>query len=116
MKKIGIKFLDIFVFIFILFLGFFLTFKTISNSGSSVIVDANGNRYEYSLEKDGIYSVQGALGLTTFEIKNGVVHILDSACPNKTCVAQGWSSSIICLPNKVIIQIVNDGEIDAISQ
>lgn len=116
MKKIGIKPLDIFVFIFILFLGFFLTFKTISKSGSSVIVNANGKRYEYSLEKDGIYSVQGALGITTFEIKNGAVHILDSACPNKTCVAQGWTSPIICLPNKVIIQIVNDGEIDAISQ
>ncbi len=116
MKKNGIKPLDIFIFIFILFLGFFLTFKTISKSGSSVIVDANGKRYEYSLEKEGIYSVQGALGLTSFEIKDDAVHILDSACPNKTCVAQGWTSPIICLPNKVIIQIVSDGEIDAISQ
>ena len=66
-----------------------------------------------------MYTVEGELGPTTFEIKDGRVHITDSACPNKTCVAQGWHSPLVCLPNKVIITVKSEGgevEFDAISE
>lgn len=107
---------DFLILFSILFLGLFFTIKSFSKKGNSVIVDANGIQYEYSLKKDGIYKVEGTLGATTFEIKNGSVHILDSACPNKTCVFQGWANQIVCLPNKVSIKIKNNEEFDAISQ
>ena len=114
MKKI--RPLD-FVFAFIsIGFGIFFTIKNISQKGSSVLVNADGKRYEYSAKKDGIYKVGGAIGITTFEIKNGRVRIIDSPCPNKTCVNQGWHSPLVCLPNNVIITVEKEGEFDAVSE
>lgn len=88
-----------------------------SGSQNKVVVEAAGETYEYALSKDGVYEVQGELGLTTIEISNGKVRIIDSPCPNKTCINQGLGSTLVCLPNKVIVTVVQeDGEFDAIVQ
>lgn len=108
--------LDPVIFAIILFLAIFMIRNSISPKSSTVYVEANGKVYEYSLDKDGIYQVEGVLGLTTFEIKNKAVRIIDSPCPNKNCVHQRWSNPLICLPNKVIITIENYGDFDAISE
>ena len=100
----------------VLTLGIFLTIKKLSQKGSVVKVNAAGNWYEYSAKQDGIYKVGGALGITTFEIKNGRVRIIDSPCPNKTCINQGWHSPLVCLPNNVIITLEDEGEFDALSE
>ena len=114
MKKL--RPLDFAFAVIILGLGIFLTAKSVSQKGSVVRVNADGEHYEYSAKKDGIYKVGGALGITTFEIKNGRVRIIDSPCPNKTCVNQGWHSPLVCLPNNVIITLEDEGEFDAISE
>lgn len=90
--------------------------KSAKINGSRVLAQADGDTYEYSLDKDGIYKVEGALGYTTFEIKDKKVRIIDSPCPNKTCIDQGWTSPIVCLPNRVIITIQDYGEFDAVSE
>ena len=100
----------------VLTLGIFLTIKNLSQKGSVVKVNASGSHYEYSAKKDGIYKVTGSLGITTFEIKDGRVRIIDSPCPNKTCINQGWHSPLVCLPNNVIITLEDEGEFDAISE
>lgn len=48
------------------------------------------------------------------------VRMLDSSCPAKICVHNGWirkpSETIICLPNKVLLEIEGENtEYDAIS-
>ncbi len=112
--------LDIVALVFILALAIFITKKTSSRTGNKIVAVANKIRYEYSAEKNGVYSVQGSLGTTTFEVKNGKIRITDSPCPEKKCVAQGWGSPLVCLPNNVIITLENTssktGEFDAISQ
>ena len=108
--------LDFIFIIIFLSLGIFLTVKNISRKGSIVKVNAAGNRFEYSAKQDGIYKVAGLLGITTFEVKDGLVRIIDSPCPNKTCVNQGWHSPLVCLPNNVIITLEDEGEFDAISE
>lgn len=100
----------------VLSLGIFFTIKNVSKRGNIIKVNAAGNNYEYSAKNDGIYKVKGALGITTFEIKDGRVRIIDSPCPNKTCVNQGWHSPLVCLPNNVIITMEEQGEFDAISE
>lgn len=117
MKKFnpGFKILDIFIFAAILVAGIFLTKASLTKKGTTVRVMADGNEYEYQM-KDGIFKVEGAVGITTFQIEDGKVHIIDSPCPNKTCVEQGWTSPLICLPNKVIITIANYGDFDAVSE
>ena len=114
MKKI--RPLDIIIASFTIGVGIFLTIKNLSQKGSSVSVKADGKQYEYTAKKDGIYKVKGAIGITTFEIKDGRVRIIDSPCPNKTCVNQGWHSPLVCLPNNVIISLEEEGVFDAVSQ
>ena len=97
-------------------LGLFLTLKSFSQKGSVVKVNADGRHYEYSAKQNGIYTVAGPLGNTSFEIKDGRVRITDSPCPNKTCVNQGWHSPLVCLPNNVIITLEAQGEFDAIAE
>ncbi len=99
-----------------IFFGILFIRRGLTVQGDRIIVEADGTSYEYSLQKDGTYHVQGALGDTIFEVKNGAVHIIDSPCQNKLCVHQGWSSPLVCLPNKVIITIENYGDFDAVSE
>ena len=50
-----------------------------------------------------------------------VIHILDADCPDQLCVKQGKISrggqSIICLPNKLVIEIEGgENTVDGVSQ
>lgn len=108
--------LDFVIFAVILFTAVFSIKKTANINGSTIIVQADGNTYEYSIEKDGIYQVQGPLGFTTFQVRNKQVHITDSPCQNKSCINQGWTSPLVCLPNRVIITIQDSGAFDAIAE
>lgn len=116
MKRPGIVPLDIIILFAILACAVLCIKKSVSSKNSSILVEAAGETYQYSLSQDGTYTVQGELGPTTFEIKNHRVHILDSACPGKNCVHQGYASPLVCLPNKVIITIEEYGEFDAVSE
>ena len=111
-------FLDAVLLLIFSLTGILVTAFTFSRKGSVVRVEAAGEVYEYPLEADGIYEVEGALGKTVFEITESRVHITESACPNKICVAAGFSSPIVCLPNQVIITVEDEeGEaFDAVAQ
>lgn len=125
-KKFGRKLrpIDILIFLILTGCGIFLTVSSMNKAaqkGERISVNANGVRYEYSASKNGTYTVEGELGPTTFEIKDGRVRIIDSPCSNKTCVIQGWHSPLVCLPNKVIITVESEnlqrgGGFDAISE
>lgn len=113
-----LRFLD-FIFIGIVIVSSILIIRYSFNKialADKVVVSANGNVYEYSLEKDGIYSVEGSIGITQIQIKNGRVRIIDSCCPNKTCVKQGEGHTIICLPNLVYVNVESEEGFDAIVQ
>jgi hypothetical protein len=69
---------------------------------------ADGDWY-YPLDKARQFEVSGPLGNTRIGIAGDAARILDSPCPNKTCVhsgsvnaAGGW---IACLPNRVLITV-----------
>ena len=101
---------DILIIILIAGCGIFLTVRSLGQKGSRVVVNAAGVKYEYSVSQNGTYTVAGELGPTTFEIKDGRVRIIDSPCPNKTCISQGWHNPLVCLPNKVMITVENETE------
>ena len=103
--------LDILIIILVAVAGIFLTVRGLGQKGSRVVVNAAGTRYEYSAELAGTYTVPGELGNTTFEIKDGRVRIIDSPCPNKTCIAQGWHNPLVCLPNKVMISVEGEASV-----
>ncbi len=104
---------DILIIILVAVAGIFLTVRGLGQKGSRVVVNAAGVKYEYSAELAGTYTVPGELGDTTFEIKDGRVRIIDSPCPNKTCISQGWHNPLVCLPNKVMITVEGESSVKA---
>lgn len=68
-------------------------------------------------------NIKTDLGENVIEIKDGGVSIIEADCPDQVCVKDGHKEHpgdvIVCLPNKVIIEIkgeVNDSNVDIISQ
>lgn len=108
--------LDFLIISIVLASGVFICVKNAMRPAAKVHVKAADIEYEYSAKEDGIHKVQGVLGITTFEIKDGKIRIIDSPCPNKICVHQGWDSPLVCLPNNVIISLEDEeGEYDAVA-
>ncbi len=85
--------------------------------GSTVVVYVDAERVaEYSLSVDGVYYLNN--GTNTLVIENGEAYMRDATCPDKFskngCVNTGKISfvgqKIICLPNKIIVEIVGERE------
>lgn len=108
--------LDFLVLAIVLVSAIVLMLNTSVSKGEVVVIDADGKRYEYSLKKNNVYSVEGPLGFTEVEVNDGKVRIIDSPCPGKTCVEQGWTSPIVCLPNKIVVTVLDYGEFDAVAE
>ncbi len=94
-----------------------------SDSGLEVRVMAGGTEVLVRpLNRDsGELTVIGYQGESYLEISGGRVHMIDSACPDKLCVKTGWISrpgeSIVCLPNRVVIEIRSgEGGPDVVNQ
>ena len=86
-----------------------------SSAGSILEVNTDGKEYAYSLSDDGIHSFTGPLGETVIEIKDGKARVISSPCPNGICMKSGWSSTLCCLPNRVIAVSSSEGDADAVS-
>lgn len=110
MKK-NIKPLDyLFIFIFLLCVigSFFWAFQGKSVS-PKLLVETPHEKWIYDLQLDGFYEFSGIIGKTGVVIENGEARVIDSCCPNKTCLASTPISKvgewIACLPNKIILRI-----------
>jgi hypothetical protein len=118
---------DIFIILAVVALCVFLIIHGVTGAGAStdltVRVTANGKEVMSLPLQDGIEELtfEGYQGDSLLEISEGKVHMIDSACPDKLCVRTGWISrpgeSIVCLPNKVVIEIVSgEGGPDAVNR
>ena len=78
----------------------------------AVIQNSDGFYQVLSLGEDATVTVTGSLGANIIEIANGRVRCLESDCSNQTCVKQSWVSgrgqTVVCLPHKLIVQVVAD--------
>lgn len=104
-------------------LGFTFVYQGfVKTEGSRVVITIDGEIYkELPLNQDTELLIEGAAGRTNhLVIADGKVKMDKASCPDLVCVYQraiAYSGeSIICLPNKVVVKIV-DGEeqdIDAV--
>ncbi|EOU1463933.1 NusG domain II-containing protein [Clostridium perfringens] len=82
-----------------------------------VIISVNGEEYE-SLELNEnlnkIIKIEEELGINEICINKGQIYMNHSNCTDKVCMRQGKISkigeSIVCLPNRVFIEIKGDEE------
>lgn len=65
-----------------------------------------------------LYEVDGSLGKVTIEAQNGKIRVIDENSPNHICSKQGYIEQsyqvLVCLPNKVVIKIEEQTEIDTV--
>ncbi len=82
-----------------------------SKKGATVVVSVDGKEVaSFPLDEDTVYNIGGYHGgENILEVKDGKAHLTDASCPDKLCVSMGYinksGQSIICLPNKVVIEI-----------
>ncbi|CUH92563.1 NusG domain II-containing protein [Herbinix luporum] len=94
----------------------FLIINLYKTSGSKVIITVDGKEHKvFNLKEDTIYKIEHDNGhWNTIEIKDGYVKMLDASCPDKLCVMhkkiQNNNESITCLPNKVVLRIIDGKE------
>ena len=87
-------------------LGLFL----FRENGDTVCVFVDGTLTgEYSLHEDRVIEIQTEYGYNRLIIADGCAQIEEASCPDGICAAHRPVShdgeSIICLPNKVVIEI-----------
>jgi len=112
-----IKKADIVLFILILAFGLAVSWwsLTTNTGGDRAIVTVDGQLYgTYSLSEDQTIEVVQENGHSNYiTIKDGTVSMAYSSCKNQVCVNTGAISetkdSIVCLPNKVMIEIQSSG-------
>ncbi|MDY2987171.1 MAG: NusG domain II-containing protein [Peptoniphilus sp.] len=101
--------------ILLLSTGIFLVSKNsvVEAAEKEVVVSVNGKveaRYTLS-EKEKLYTIDNKYGKNTFAITSDGVHMVESDCKDQICIHMGHitraGESIICLPNRLIISLVN---------
>ena len=93
----------------------FHTVTLLGGSGETVEVRVDGQLVDsYPLSADREEEIQGAGGTNHLVIRNGEAWIASASCPDGLCVNMGKISkngqSVICLPNRVVVQIVGENE------
>ena len=104
------------------FLLILLVLRLTEHSGSAVCVSVDGVVKEtFPLSEDMEFVIEGYNGGTnTLVIKGGEAFLKDTSCPDHLCEKMGKISrvgqSVICLPNRVVVEIIGDDapEYDAV--
>ena len=94
-------------------LSVFIIFSVAREPGAMARVSVDGRVVaEYPLSVDCEYLLNG--GTNVLVIRDGVAYMKHAKCPDGLCVNQGKKSltgeRIICLPNRVMIEIIGAGE------
>ena len=96
----------------------------LSRAGGTVVVRVDGEVVaSYPLSEDREAEIAGVNGgVNRLVIRDGSAWIEEASCPDGLCVGMGRirraGQSIICLPNRVVIEIAGSGtpETDAVSE
>ena len=69
---------------------------------------------EFSPYEDAVYHLTGSYGELDVEVKDGKYRITNEDCPNHICSNMGWVGPdedlpIVCMPNEVIVTVVDYG-------
>ena len=118
---------DIIAIIVMILLSVILVFvflPAFSKDGDKFKILVDGEVYgEYPLDKDNSYEVEiGGTVSNVVTVKDGQVYMSEADCPDKICVSHRPISkkneSIICLPNKVVVEVVTgeDSGLDTIAR
>ena len=101
----------IFVMILLVIISVFALVLFVTRTGGDTVrVLVDGEIYgEYPLFVDMKTEIKSENGYNILEIKDGKADVLSASCPDGICVShrpiENGGESIICLPNKVVVEI-----------
>jgi len=114
---------EIIIIIALLILAF-ASYFIINNKGpgAKAQIEVAQNLYgTYDLSKDQDIIIKDSKGqiIMTAKISNGTIRVITSTCRDKICIKEGAidlsGQTIVCLPNKVVITVINDNnQIDGV--
>lgn len=87
--------------------------------GSSAVIDGPDGRTAVPLSSNADYHIEGTVSEVVVRVNDGSVCVIESGCPDQTCVHTGGVSAagevIACVPNRVVVQIGGEraDELDA---
>lgn len=72
-----------------------------------------------TVDEEYTLSFTGRSGITNVvEVAAGQIRVREASCPDQVCVRQGWIKNgvapIVCLPNRLVIEITSGGDADAV--
>lgn len=119
----SIKKTDVILICLLLIIGvvILLVLNLKGKEAGKAIVRVEGNVIEtLDLKVDTNLEIESKSGKNTLVIKDGQAWIADATCPDKLCEKMGKISrggqSIVCLPNKVVVEINNEADgLDAVT-
>ena len=75
---------------------------------------------EIPLNIDDHHPLTGPLGTANLVVEKGSARLENAPCPMKICEAMGSinraGQAIVCLPNRIIVKVAGEEEIDAVSR
>ncbi len=103
---------------------FVILYSAFGKQGASVLVTVDGSTYgTYSLaQNQRVEIVIDGVTTNILEIQDGKADMVEADCPDKLCVHQKAISknneTIICLPNKVVVQVTGgeESEFDSVAK
>ncbi|WP_455197134.1 NusG domain II-containing protein [Kaarinaea lacus] len=106
---IGDRLLLVLALIFVV--GLYIVYWGQSVYGNQAVIAIAGKHWRsIDLYQDGVYKVQGRLGISQLEVHDGKIRFISSPCDTKQCIHQGWigqSGEIAaCVPNTISVRIL----------
>ncbi len=105
------------VFIFFFVIGFYL-FSNKNKDPLMALVKYNGEvikEIDLSLHETRVYEVMGDNGKVVIEAEFGRVRIIEETSPLNICSKMGWRSDVlVCLPNRIVVEMYEDDGLDAV--
>ena len=122
-KRFGIKDLKFFA-LLALVLGLLFLVRSVffHTPGGKVTIEVDGKTMgTWSLHKNLEIPIRNKDGVLTnrLQIKDGKAKMIEADCPDHLCMNQNAISkdgeTIVCLPNKVVVTVIADKELDAVT-
>ena len=102
--------------------AFFIINRVLFDDVGMLWISTPTQEFVYPMDKEQSIKVQGRIGSTEIEIKNGKFRFVYSECFGGQCMKSGWISlpmmPIVCLPNGVVAVIKknkSDVQIDGVA-
>ena len=118
-RRIDLPFrvLDAVIIAAVLMISILPLFLLPKSEADTVVIKWHGEEiYREKLSENAVVTTPD--GKNTIEIKNGTVYMFEADCRDEICVKSGNASPsrpVVCLPNRVIIQIISESEEDSVS-